>query len=181
LFSVPAVALALAIAAAPARAQTGAASMTGIITDQSGAAVPGATVTATNQATNVDYTAVTNEAGNYTITSVPIGTYIIKAELASFKTATTSDHGRSEAILRFDFARGRRDSNRTSRSLANRPCCRRNRPRSARHFPARRCRVPLNGRNTGQPRRCPARHTESEHVHGYPQHRIGDAACQRQS
>ena len=28
--------------------------------------VPGATVTATNQATNVDYTAVSNEAGNYT-------------------------------------------------------------------------------------------------------------------
>ena len=97
-------ALALAIAAAPARAQTGAASMTGIITDQSGAAVPGATVTATNQATNVDYTAVTNEAGNYTITSVPIGTYIIKAELASFKTATTKPITvEAKQILRLDI------------------------------------------------------------------------------
>ena len=35
-------------------AQTGAASLTGIITDQTGAVVPGATVTATNQATNVE-------------------------------------------------------------------------------------------------------------------------------
>ena len=100
----PAVLFALAIGATPARAQTGAASMTGLITDQSGAAVPGATVTATNQATNVDYTAVTNEAGNYTITSVPVGTYIIKAELASFKTATTKPITvEAKQILRLDF------------------------------------------------------------------------------
>ena len=70
-------------------AQTGAATLTGIVTDQSGAAIPGATVTATNQATNVPYTALSNEAGNYTITSLPVGTYIVKTELASFKTAAT--------------------------------------------------------------------------------------------
>ncbi len=70
-------------------AQTGAASLTGIVTDQSGATVPGATVTATSQATNVTYTAVSNEAGNYTVTSLPIGTYVVKAELSSFKLATT--------------------------------------------------------------------------------------------
>src|SRR5438034_1973139 len=70
-------------------AQTGAASLTGIVNDQSGAAVPGATVTATNQATNVEYTAVCNAAGNYTVTSVPVGTYIVKAELAGIKTAAT--------------------------------------------------------------------------------------------
>ena len=57
----------LTLARVPAAfAQTGAASLTGIVTDQSGATVPGATVTATNQATNVAYTAVSNEAGNYT-------------------------------------------------------------------------------------------------------------------
>jgi hypothetical protein len=37
---------------ATALAQTGAASFTGLVTDQSGAAVRGATLTATNQATN---------------------------------------------------------------------------------------------------------------------------------
>jgi hypothetical protein len=70
-------------------AQTGAASITGLLTDQSGAAAPGVTVTAINQATNVAYPAVSNSAGNYTITSVPVGTYVVKAELSGFKTATT--------------------------------------------------------------------------------------------
>jgi hypothetical protein len=69
-------------------AQTGAASITGLVTDQSGAAAPGVTVTATNQATNVAYTAVSNAAGNYDILSVPIGTYLIKATLTGFKTTT---------------------------------------------------------------------------------------------
>src|SRR5678816_2947473 len=45
--------------AGPASAQTGAASLTGIVTDQSGASVPGATVTALSQATNVAFTGVT--------------------------------------------------------------------------------------------------------------------------
>jgi hypothetical protein len=72
-----------------ALAQTGAASITGIVHDQSGAAAPGVTVTATNNATNVNYTAVSNQAGNYIVPSVPVGTYIIRAELSGFKTATT--------------------------------------------------------------------------------------------
>src|SRR5258706_4301633 len=70
-------------------AQTGAASITGLLVDQSGAAAPGVSVTATNQATNVPYTAVSNSAGNYSIQSVPVGTYVVKAELSGFKTATT--------------------------------------------------------------------------------------------
>src|SRR4051794_38330555 len=70
-------------------AQTGAASITGLLTDESGAAAPGVTVTAINQATSVAYPATSNSAGNYTITSVPVGTYVVKAELSGFKTATT--------------------------------------------------------------------------------------------
>ena len=85
-------------------AQTGAASLTGIVTDQSGAAVPGATVTATNQATNVAYTAVSNDAGNYTVTSLPVGAYVVKAELARFKTAATKPiQMEAQQIGRQDF------------------------------------------------------------------------------
>ena len=43
--------LALAMLPGAAQAQTGAASITGLVTDPSGAAAPGVTVTATNQAT----------------------------------------------------------------------------------------------------------------------------------
>ena len=87
-----------------ASAQTGAASLTGIVTDQSGAAVPGATVTATNQATNVDYAAVSNDAGAYTVTSMPVGTYVVKAELSRFKTAATKPIDvEAKQIVRLDF------------------------------------------------------------------------------
>ncbi|MEO6237975.1 MAG: carboxypeptidase regulatory-like domain-containing protein [Vicinamibacterales bacterium] len=98
--------LVLAIALPPATvfAQTGAASLTGIVSDQSGAAVPGTTVTATNQATNVSYTAVSNEPGNYTLTSLPVGTYVVKAELTGFKTAVTKPiQMEAKQIARLDF------------------------------------------------------------------------------
>src|SRR5437870_2209734 len=96
--------LALHLLPVTAFAQTGAASLTGIISDQSGAKVPGATMTATSQATNVAYTAVSNEAGNYSITSVPVGTYVLKAELSGFKTATTNPiEVEAKAIVRLDF------------------------------------------------------------------------------
>jgi hypothetical protein len=85
-------------------AQTGAASLTGIVTDQSGAAVPGATITANNQATNVNYTAISNETGNYTVTSLPVGSYVLKAELSGFKTSTTKAIDvEAKQILRLDF------------------------------------------------------------------------------
>jgi hypothetical protein len=89
---------------ATASAQTGAASITGLLTDQSGAAVPGASVSATNQATNVAYTAVSNSAGNYDITSVPVGRYVVKAALTGFKTVATKPIDlEAKQIARLDF------------------------------------------------------------------------------
>ena len=92
------------LASSSASAQTGAASLTGIVSDQSGSTVPGATVTATNQATNVTYVAVSNEAGNYTVTSLPVGSYVVKAELSNFKTAATKPiQVEAMQIVRIDF------------------------------------------------------------------------------
>jgi len=59
--------------------------ITGIVLDQSGAAVAGAKVTATNTATNVNRTVICDGEGNYIIPSLVIGTYTVKAESPSFK------------------------------------------------------------------------------------------------
>ncbi len=85
-------------------AQTGAASLTGLVTDESGGAVPGATVTATDQATNVDYTGISNETGSYTVAALPVGTYVVKAELSRFKTAATRPIPfEAKQVVRLDF------------------------------------------------------------------------------
>ncbi len=87
-----------------AHAQTGAASITGLVTDASGAAAPGVTVTATNRATNVDYSGASNQAGNYTIASVPVGTYVVKAALSGFRTTATRPITlEAKQIARVDF------------------------------------------------------------------------------
>jgi len=69
-------------------AQTGRGPLTGIVTDQSGATFP-AHGDRHQPGTNVAYAGVSNEAGNYTLTTLPVGTYVVKAEVSGFKTATT--------------------------------------------------------------------------------------------
>ncbi len=86
-----------------AAAQTGLATVTGIVSDESGGAVPGLTVTAVNQATNIAYTGVTNAAGNYIMTGVPIGAYVIAADLPGFKGAQSRVTLSAGQTARVDF------------------------------------------------------------------------------
>src|SRR5690242_9036249 len=60
-------------------------SLTGLVTDSSGAAVPNAEVRAKNLATGVATAVLTNNAGSYNVASVPIGTYEISIESQGFK------------------------------------------------------------------------------------------------
>jgi Carboxypeptidase regulatory-like domain/TonB-dependent Receptor Plug Domain len=83
--------------------QTGLATVTGILSDESGAALPGVTVVVTNQATNIVYTGVTNQVGNYIITSVPIGTYIVSVQLQGFKSAQSTVTLSAAQTARVDF------------------------------------------------------------------------------
>jgi hypothetical protein len=80
--------LALLLFSAPMAAQTFG-EITGTVTDSTGAIVPGATVTVTNQATNVARVVQTNEAGNYTVPFLNPGRYELKAEADGFKAVTT--------------------------------------------------------------------------------------------
>ncbi len=63
------------------------ASITGTVTDPSGAAVPGATVTATSVERGLNYTAVTNDSGLYRIAQLPVGSYSLKVEKSGFAMA----------------------------------------------------------------------------------------------
>jgi hypothetical protein len=74
------------LAAAGVWSQGTTSKVTGVVTDQSGAVIPGATVTLTNEATNISFTAKTTEAGTYVFESVQIGLYTVKVEAEGFKT-----------------------------------------------------------------------------------------------
>lgn len=69
-----------------AQAQVTTADVVGRVTDTSGGALPGATVTITNPATGSTRTQVTSETGDYTFSLLPIGRYDIKVELQGFGT-----------------------------------------------------------------------------------------------
>jgi hypothetical protein len=70
-----------------AAAQQGKGTISGLITDQSGAVVPGASVTITNASTNASFTAVTTSEGFYTAPGLPIGVYTVTVTQAGFKKA----------------------------------------------------------------------------------------------
>jgi Carboxypeptidase regulatory-like domain/TonB dependent receptor len=65
--------------------------ITGTVTDPSGAAVPNAKVTITNQATNLSVTTSSGGTGLYNAKELPVGNYKITAEAAGFKTFTDTN------------------------------------------------------------------------------------------
>ncbi|MGI8469665.1 MAG: carboxypeptidase regulatory-like domain-containing protein [Pyrinomonadaceae bacterium] len=59
--------------------------LTGTVTDNAGAAVSGATVTLTDEATNTSLTAQTSDSGTYTFDLIQAGTYQVSVEKQGFK------------------------------------------------------------------------------------------------
>jgi Carboxypeptidase regulatory-like domain len=70
-----------------ALAQEVTATIAGTITDQSGAAIVGATVTAKSAARGISYTGVSNDAGIYRIAQLPVDNYDLRVEKTGFQTA----------------------------------------------------------------------------------------------
>src|SRR5687767_5888316 len=69
-------------------AQVGSGSLAGMVVDQAGAPVPGATVTATAAATNLSRTSLTGPDGAYMVAGLPPGTYRLYMELSGFRPLT---------------------------------------------------------------------------------------------
>jgi hypothetical protein len=79
------------VAAIPAGGQVLTSRVDGRVLDQTGAVVPGVTVTLTNVATNLARETTTNSAGLYVFPQVSLGTYRVEATLAGFKTALVEE------------------------------------------------------------------------------------------
>src|SRR4051812_6142155 len=75
--------------AAPVSAQQ--ATIIGTAVDDTKAALPGVSVTATDQETGRALAAVTNDRGEYRLVNVPPGKYTIQAELSGFTTVSLKD------------------------------------------------------------------------------------------
>ncbi len=77
--------LAAGLVGSAARAQTTFATITGTVTDATGAVAPNITVTATHVATNIATSAGSNEAGVYTLAQLKEGDYTLRARAAGFQ------------------------------------------------------------------------------------------------
>jgi hypothetical protein len=80
------IAIVVFLAGQGAWSQANRATITGTVTDQSGAIVPGAQVTAINAGTNVPNSTVSNDVGNYVIPNLFPGVYTLQVKLNGFET-----------------------------------------------------------------------------------------------
>ena len=60
----------------------------GTVTDEGGGALPGVTVTATNEDTGLSRTAITNAEGNYDIKAISSGSYTVSGSLITGVTVS---------------------------------------------------------------------------------------------
>ena len=78
--------------------------ITGIVTDASGAVLPGVTLTARDEDTGVAISTTTNETGLFVIAPLKIGTYAVEAALAGFKKSIARGVGvHAGGRMRVDF------------------------------------------------------------------------------
>jgi hypothetical protein len=92
-----------------ANAQVATATISGTVTDNTGAVLPGVTVVVQNQDTGISRTVLTNETGHYSAPSLGVGQYRLSVSLDGFQTVERSGItltvGR-EAVVDFQLAVG---------------------------------------------------------------------------
>ena len=77
--------------ASTAFAQGGRGSISGLVTDQSGAIIPGAKVVVENQGTGLKNSTVSTDAGLYSFVSLAPGVYRVTATAAGFDTLVSNN------------------------------------------------------------------------------------------
>ena len=95
--------LACGLAAGRVQAQGVSARVEGVVTDTTGATVPGAAVVATNKGTNAARQAITDSEGRFLITPLQPGKYTLRVELSGFKTRRTDIALSVNQVARVDF------------------------------------------------------------------------------
>ena len=74
------------VCSVPGRAQQLTATLSGVVTDTSGAVIPNATVTVTQTATSAVRTVQSDASGSYAVTSLPAGNYTVSVSFSGFET-----------------------------------------------------------------------------------------------
>ena len=87
----------------------GVGSISGSITDSTGATVPGAQMMVTNQGTNIERMSVADSSGYFSVTLLPIGTYSVRVSHEGFDPVMVKDivlEGQQNVRLEFKLAVG---------------------------------------------------------------------------
>ena len=80
----------MAVVCLCARAQSTSSLLTGTVSDQTGSAVPNASVTAVNTANGQSFATTTNMQGEYSVPSIPAAVYRVTVSAAGFKVSTVN-------------------------------------------------------------------------------------------
>jgi hypothetical protein len=92
-------AIACLLLAVPMFAQVDTSTITGTVSDPTGAVIPGVNITVVNSETNFTFTTQTNEQGIYRIPAISSGTYRVTFESPGFKRLTrTTDVQTGETL-----------------------------------------------------------------------------------
>ena len=83
----------------PAHAQTAAGEITGLVKDEAGAAVPGATISVIDIRTNLQRVVVSTGDGVYAVPSLAPGEYRLDIELSGFKPVRREGHRQGRWVL----------------------------------------------------------------------------------
>ena len=90
-------------------AQTVNGTVTGVVTDPTGAVVANAAIEVKNTETGVVFRAVSTDTGNYTVAQLPVGSYEVGVTVQGFKKYNRQGLTLSAAqVLRLDSASGSR-------------------------------------------------------------------------